>query len=136
MSNPGLGVMLSTLGGNAESAAAMTEAIGKRIVALELSEEKLSIALSDGSRVELFDDGQSCCESRYMRTDDSLSDFVGAELRGAEVREAANLAHEWGDHEVQFLLVQTDKGDLTISAHNEHNGYYGGFSIRCRTVSQ
>jgi hypothetical protein len=136
MSNLGLGVMLSRLGGNAESAATMTAAIGKRIVALDLSDDRLTIALDDGSRIELFDDGQSCCETRYMRTDDDLADFAGAELRGAEVRDAASLDHEWGQHEVQFLVVQTDKGDLTISAHNEHNGYYGGFSITCRKAGQ
>jgi hypothetical protein len=28
--------------------------------------------------------------------------------------------------------VQTTKGSFTICTHNEHNGYYGGFSLRVK----
>jgi hypothetical protein len=32
-------------------------------------------------------------------------------------------------HEVQFLVVTTSKGAITVATHVVHNGYYGGFSI-------
>jgi hypothetical protein len=34
-------------------------------------------------------------------------------------------------HEVAFLEVTTDRGVFQMKNHNEHNGYYGGFLIRC-----
>ena len=130
--NLGIGVMIGMLAGNDESAKAMQAAIGKRIAGLRLTDDALHLEMADGSRLKLSDEGQSCCESRYMRTDDDLASFIGAELRGAEVRDAPEVTgpDQYDTHEVQFLVVQTDKGDLTMSSHNEHNGYYGGFYIR------
>jgi hypothetical protein len=81
--------------------------------------------------MQLFDAGQSCCEHRYMRTDDDLKSFIGAELVDAEISNAPDQVDEYGEtHEIQFLRVKTSKGLITISNHNEHNGYYGGFAIR------
>ena len=131
MGQLGMGVMLNMLGGNAESVDAFTGAIGKIIAELNLGQDDaLHFVFDDGSKIKLFDDGQSCCESRYMRTDDNLEDFVGAKLLGAEIKEAPSEPDEYGEHEVEFLEVQTDRGVFTMASHNEHNGYYGGFSIR------
>ena len=44
----------------------------------------------------------------------------------------ASSEHNEDCHEVQFLEVKTSKGSFTMSSHNEHNGYYGGFSIEVR----
>lgn len=131
MGHLGMGVMISMLGGNAKSVEAFTGAMGKTIAALTLGEDDaLHFVFDDGSKVKLFDDGQSCCESRYMRTDDTLADYVGAKLLGATLKEAPSMPDKYGEHEVEFLEVQTDKGIFTMASHNEHNGYYGGFSIR------
>ena len=136
MSAPGLGVLIRMLAGNTESAEAMKAAIGQRIEALTLSDDALRLTLASGRVLVLSDQGQSCCESRYMRTDDDLSSFVGAELRGAEIREAPPYQPKDGeyvdDHDVQFLVVHTDRGEIVMSNHNEHNGYYGGFSVEAR----
>jgi len=130
MGRPGMGVMLGMLGGNADSVAAFTDAVGKTIAALRLGDDDaLHFEFSDGSKMKLSDEGQSCCENRYMRTDDNLADYVGAKLLGAEIKEAPNEADEYGEHEVQFLEVKTDRGVFTMASHNEHNGYYGGFWI-------
>lgn len=130
MGQLGLGVMLNMLGGNAESVAAFTGAVGKTISALRLGDDDaLHFEFSDGTKLKLSDEGQSCCEQRYMRTDDDLSEFVGAKLLGAEIKEAPNMPDGYGEHEVQFLEVKTDRGVFTMASHNEHNGYYGGFWI-------
>ncbi len=131
----GIGVMLRKLGGNEESVAAYQGALNKTIQALSLTTGKaLRLRFIDETAVEFVDDGQSCCESRYMTTDDKLDDFVGATFTGVRIETAANLPHEWGEHEVQFLLVDTSKGTFTMESHNEHNGYYSGFAVICRIV--
>ena len=130
MGQLGAGVMIRQLGGNADLVEAFTAAVGKKITALALVDNELLFTFEDGSKVKLFDDGQSCCESRYMRTDDNLDYFVGGELMNAEVRDAPTEEDEYGEcHEVQFLVVTTSKGAFTMANHNEHNGYYGGFWV-------
>lgn len=131
MGQLGMGVMLGMLSGNAGSVDAFTKALNKTITSVKLGDDDaLHFVFDDGFKMKLSDEGQSCCESRYMRTDDNLGDYIGAKLLGAEIKEAPNAPEEYGDHEVQFLEVQTDKGVFTMASHNEHNGYYGGFCIR------
>ena len=132
---PGLGVMLGMLGGNESTVNAHNAAKGKVIKAISLDEEgdgHLNLDFEDGTGVRIYDDGRSCCESRYMQTDDDLQVFVGATLTGCRVQDAPNINGEddWGDHEVQFLMVDTSKGTFSIATHNEHNGYYGGFYLK------
>jgi hypothetical protein len=131
MSNWGIGVIINSLGGNADSVDAFTTAIGKVIAKLALEDDAIRFEFTDGYAMHIYDDGQSCCESRYMRTDDNLSDFIGATLVGAENRAAPNVTCEYGDeHEVEFLVIQTVRGNFTMSSHNEHNVYYGGFYVK------
>lgn len=131
MSNLGLGVILQNLFGNESSVNVFLKGVGKKIVALELSDEKLNFAFEDGYKMYLVDDGQSCCETRYMTTDDKLTDFVGSTLVSAEVREGPETQTEYGEpHETAFLVVTTSIGAFTCVTHNEHNGYYGGFAVR------
>lgn len=132
MSNLGMGVMIGMLAGNKETVEAVQSALGKKIDRVEQVGEVLNIHMKDGFTLELFDDGQSCCESRYMRTDDDLSEFTNTTLKEIELKEAPQITDEYGDHEVQFLEVKTGKGSFVMSSHNEHNGYYGGFMIVAR----
>lgn len=134
MSHRGIGVMIGMLGGNEETAKAYDASMGKTISGLTLDEEDgfITIDFSDGTNLRVADEGQSCCEHRYMRTDDDMQHFIGAKLTGLEIKEAPNEQDEYGDHEVQFLEVQTDRGVFTMASHNEHNGYYGGFYITLR----
>jgi hypothetical protein len=112
--------------------------IGKTIVQVHLDpdDNSLKFKFSDNTQLKVYDDGQSCCEYRYMRTDDNLNDFVGSVLLGCEVKssqciEEANYSYY---HEVQFFEVRTSKGWFTMCSHNEHNGYYGGFSLKSTEV--
>ena len=132
--NLGMGVMLSILGGNKETVEAHLKAQGKTISEISFSEESLILKFSDGTGIKIFDDGQSCCENRYMTTNDDIQSFVGSKFLNAEIREAPNAPYEYGEHEVQFLLINTDKGTFAIETHNEHNGYYGGFAIAIEEI--
>lgn len=132
----GVGVMLSMLGGNEETVEAHNKSIGKTIESVTLTDDVLELHFTDKTVLCFDDDGQSCCETRYMRTDDDLTSFVGATFEKAELAEAPNVEDEYGEHEVQFLRVYTSKGVLVCASHNEHNGYYGGFAIRLRIVDK
>jgi len=134
MSQPGMGVMIKMLMGRSEEDVKLiTEAVGKRISKVWLDEEsdQLKFLFEDETTLSLYDDGQSCCENRYMQTDDDLNEFAGAVLMDVEIKDAPDAEDDYGEvHEVQFLDVKTDKGVFQMSNHNEHNGYYGGFWIQ------
>lgn len=128
----GVGVMIHQLCGGSKHNA--DEFYGATVLAAKMAEEKLTLTLDSGKEIDIFDDGQSCCESRYMRTDDDLQNLVGGKLIRIEAKDAPNVPNpegdDWGqEHEVVFVEVATDKGWITISNHNEHNGYYGGFGL-------
>ena len=125
----GLGVMIQSLGGNEDTVNAVTSSLGKVIDAVYLSDNRLVFQFGDNTKLIMYDNGQSCCETRYMRTDDDLTEYYGATLLDFELKSAPNIEDEYGDHEVQFLDVKTSKGIFQMANHNEHNGYYGGFYI-------
>ena len=138
MSNFGMGVMLGMLGGNEETVNTLRNSLNKTIEKVWLDEEKnkLIFNFTDGSGMQIFDDGQSCCEYRYMRTDDDLSEFSGSKIVNIELKDGPTKNNdEWDDvHETQFLDVTTDKGFFQLCTHNEHNGYYGGFWIVAKPI--
>ena len=130
--NLGVVVMLKMIFGDRDTGPAIQDSVGKEIKSIVLEEKELTIGF-DGSRLALWDDGQSCCEDRYMYTDDKLSDFIGSEFLGAEIRDGPEEQGEYGDvKESQFLVIDTSVGQFTIVNYNEHNGYYGGFAIAGR----
>lgn len=130
MSEVGIGVMIQALGGNGSSVKAYKKAIGLKIESVKLENDALWFTFEGGYKMKLSDEGQSCCEHRYMVTDDNLDDYVGAIFLGAEIKDAPNVEDPYGEaHEVQFLEIKTDKGVFTMATHNEHNGYYGGFWV-------
>ena len=126
----GLGVMLQSLGSNKKTLDAIKSSLGKEIKILKLEDNDLIFMFKDGSSLTIWDDGQSCCEDRYMSTDDDLTEYIESKLLALELKEAPNIENGGEEHEVQFLDVLTSKGIFTISNHNEHNGYYSGFYIK------
>nr|WP_152613166.1 hypothetical protein [Inquilinus limosus] len=64
-----------------------------------------------------------------MTCDDDLKPIIGATLLGWEIRDVTYDGDDYDVHEIQFLVVNTSQGSFTVANHNEHNGYYGGFSI-------
>lgn len=129
----GFMVNVNRLFGGDHGAEAFCAVKGKTIASVTVSDNCLNFTfVGDGPGLEIKDEGQSCCEHRFMVCDDDLSAYAGAELTGAEIKDAPNVQgeHEDEEHEVQFLEIQTSKGVFTVASHNEHNGYYGGFWIR------
>ena len=81
MSQLGIGVMMGLLSDDSHSVEAFQKNVGKVITALTIAEDRLLFTFEDGIKMKLFDNGQSCCERRYMHTDDDIQDFVGAVLQ-------------------------------------------------------
>ena len=138
---PGMGVLLQMLGGNEATVEAHNAAVGKTISSVAIRkqdeegdvwEDAILMHFTDGTGIRIWDGGQSCCEHRYMNCDDDLSYHVGAEFKGAEIRETEPEEDgEYGDvHEIEFLHLNTSKGVITVANHNLHNGYYGGFYVK------
>jgi len=123
----GMGVMLHQLGGGSEHSA--SEYYGQKIISAAITDDHLNLALGNGKTISIWDNGQSCCEHRYMTTDDDLSKIVGGTLTRIEAKEAPNIDAEYDEHECVFVEVGTDECFVTIVNHNEHNGYYGGFGL-------
>lgn len=125
----GMGAMLGYLGGNEKTIKAIEAAKGKTIAGLSCDSDELVFIFSDQSRLKVRDEGQSCCENRYMTCDDDLSHFVGSTLSGFEIRDGGEVDSRYECHDTQFLITNTSAGQFTCCTHNEHNGYYGGFWI-------
>jgi hypothetical protein len=138
MSRLGMGVMINGLFGRDSRGKLIEQSKDKVIIDLAVSKDRFGIKFKDGTSLVLEDDGQSCCEQRYMTCEDKLDEFTGSKFVSVEIRDGNGIAgeHEDGEHEIQFMIIKTDKGDITVTNHNEHNGYYGGFSIRFTTLEE
>ncbi len=120
------------------SLAAIAACKGKTITAATVDGTGCVLTFDDGSRLELFDDGQSCCEHRHMSTDDNPADLVGAQLLDVVESDGNGYIVPTPDpddycsgecHDVAFVRITTTNGPLVLVNHNEHNGYYGGFGL-------
>ena len=128
MGNLGMGAMLHVLGGGSPKSA--SDYYGRKIIAAEKVGEDLRLRFDDGKQVRIWDDGQSCCENRYMTCDDDLSKLVGGKLLRIEAKDGPDVDDPDGEcHEQCFIEVGTDECFVTLCTHNEHNGYYGGFGL-------
>lgn len=131
----GMGVMIRRLRGDSP-AEAVAQVIGQRLVEATLDKANEALCLRvRGGTLRIVDDGQSCCESRYITCDDDLASFAGAEVQSIEVAAGPDIDTGYGVHEQQFLRVITDRGVITCCTHNEHNGYYGGFALSATFVA-
>lgn len=125
----GLGVMIHALsGGNPNEP---SKYVGRviRIARLDQEINRYIIEFQDETRIEIWDNGQSCCELRYMTTDDENSNIIGHTLLSITSKDGPNLDDDGDHHDTCFVEIQTSGGLLTLTNHNEHNGYYGGFGL-------
>lgn len=106
-------------------------ASGEPIQCIRKNDDDFEIQLKTGKLV-ITDEGQSCCERRYITCDDDLPSYVGAKIVGMDVVPGPDVDAEYDVHEQMFVKIETTKGTLTLTTHNEHNGYYGGFAVVAR----
>jgi hypothetical protein len=78
----GMGVMIGMLSGNAKTVDTVKSSLGKIIETVELKDDDLKFLFTDGTGMILRDDGQSCCEHRYMVCDDDLTSFCEYRTEG------------------------------------------------------
>jgi hypothetical protein len=126
-SQPGIGAMLHYLGGGSKEDP--KSFYGRTITAAELRDDKFHLSFDDGQKIAIWDDGQSCCEHRYMKCDDDPASLVGHKLTRIEAKEGPDVQGDYDTHEQVFVEIGTDAGFITLNNHNEHNGYYGGFGL-------
>lgn len=145
MSQLGVGAMLHHLSGGSQRSA--TDFYGRKVVNAELrkgdngssrwthsGQDALVLSFEDGTGMALLDDGQSCCESRYITCDDDLRKIIGGVLIRIEEKDTENTEGEDGAHEQVFIEVATSECFVTVCTHNEHNGYYGGFGLTLEEI--
>lgn len=110
--------------------------LGRPIAAASVEDEALCVRFVGGGALRIWDNGQACCESRYMTTDDDLPSFVGAKVVSLEAVKGPDIScEEWSYnefHEQMFVKLETTAGTITLVTHNEHSGYYGGFDVETR----
>lgn len=89
------------------------------------------LEFADNSKISIKDDGQQCCERRYMSTDDKLEYLIGSEFLDISVKKTVrdDIRSEKGELEICFVEVLTNKGGIILETHNDHNGYYSGFDL-------
>jgi hypothetical protein len=103
---------------------------GRKIKRAEIDEDRLKIEFVDGVIIHLWDNGQTCCEVRYVSCDDDVDDLIGGKLVKIESKESVERADFEGElHEMIFIEVATDKASITLCTHNVHDGRYGGFAL-------
>ncbi len=126
----GIGSMLHELGGGTENSASKYYGkIIKDATFESMGDGRFYLEFEDGVKIKIYDDGQSCCENRYMTCDDDPKALVGQTLIGIEVKDGGTTKGAWETHEVLFLEIQGNKSAIQFATHNEHNGYYGGFGL-------
>lgn len=118
--------MLHYLSGGSENDS--QKYVGREIVGAAIVNDRLAIDFADGSKIDVWDNGQSCCEHRYMTTDDDVATLVGGRLLHIASKDGPDMDGS-EEHETCFVEIATDKGFITVTNHNEHNGYYGGFGL-------
>lgn len=94
------------------------------------------IHFTNGNILEVDDNGQSCCEHRYITCDDDLEGLRGQRVVSIEVTHCNEGEGGYDCHEQAFVRVQFSRYAVTLCTHNEHNGYYGGFCLRVRLLTQ
>lgn len=131
----GTGVMIQMLGAHgSEKHDALKDVKGRRIASVTIDDAAnggdgaLLFMFDGGWKLAVADKGRSCCESRYLKCDDDLAAYVGATFQEITIECGDTMNSKYDEcHEVQFLLIHTNRGIFTVNTHNAHNGYYGGF---------
>lgn len=107
---------------------------GKKIANANFTDNEFIIRFEDGTKIKIFDGGQSCCEHRYMTCDDNTHSLKGKILVAIEEKCVENSDSESESHDIVFLDIKTNDNVVQFATHNEHNGYYGGFLLEIEEI--
>lgn len=134
MSQLGLGVMIQALSGR--QSVDTSHYLNKPIKLIVKYDDLIKFVFEDNTCVLLSDEGQSCCEHRYVTCDDELESFYGRKIISIEQREVDTVHNEYGEcHEKMFVVITMDDNtSIHVTTHNEHNGYYGGFYLVLKAI--
>ena len=91
---------------------------GMEVSAVTVGEEHAVIMCGEVG-VRITDEGQDCCESRYITTDDDPARLIGsrlASITSGEVKEADGMDDEC--HDIVFVTIRTDTAELVLQSHN------------------
>lgn len=102
---------------------------GNKITAAAFDADSILLHFENGRKLQISDEAQSCCENRYMTSDDDIQELVGHTLSSISLKNGPVVEQDYDVHEIVFLEIQAGHITFTVSTHNEHNGYYGGFSL-------
>ena len=116
----------------------ISQVAGLTIAGIEIrGDDTVAVSFDNGTVLEVRDDGQDCCEIRYITSDDDGDQYRGAIFNGFDIGSTEYREHGRDSvHEVAFLNIRTSLGVYVAETHNEHNGYYGGFEIALEEVKQ
>lgn len=108
--------------------------IGKRISSAAIIDDVFVIKFEDRTKIGIADHGQSCCEDRFMTTDDDVTALAGTSLISIEEKPGPDVDDDNNCHEICFVEIQTDRISLQLVNHNIHSGYYGGFNMKIKEL--
>jgi hypothetical protein len=94
------------------------------------SRESIIIIFTDGTALNLFDDGQQCCEKRWLASDDKSEDVAGGVLMDVQMEEGVDDEGSEDILQSQFIRIITDKAPYVVTAYNKHNGSYDGITVK------
>jgi hypothetical protein len=114
----------------------LKEVLGQAIKDISLIDDQIVIRFDNEKVISIRDTAQFCCEHRHMTCDDDLKSLVGQTLDRVELKEGPAIEKEYDVHATMFLEIGSNKGFITVVNHNEHNGYYGGFSIAIEQLNE
>jgi hypothetical protein len=95
-------------------------------------EDHLHIYFTDGTAIDIFDE-VGCSEHRFMVIDDPLYLLNDETLTEIVVTEPTHLPNEHGNgdsYDVNFLIIKTNWGSVSVVNHNISNGYYGTINVQ------
>lgn len=101
-----------------------------RIEEIDLHERAGYLVVTDKQEIKLLiEDLPNCCENwGYFMSEDTLDDYIGAELLNISITDTALKTFdvkEVYEGYVMFVNLETNRGVLQFVAYNDHNGYYG-----------
>lgn len=137
----GIGANLHYLSGGSKHGSQEYEGKVIEFAVFNKEDNYLEIHFQDGVIIRISDEGQSCCENRYMTCDDDLSVLKGTTLKQIRVNSVEDEEFDRNGyisdvHQIAFLEILTNQNSISFATHVEHNGYYGGFGLNIDEISK